>query len=87
MCVTPLVTDYMIVGARAMGMSFLDELINSSKDVDAIIVDTRAAQGGHWNDAYSFVKLHTPALTYGVCSRPLGDGGSDLASKALILEH
>ena len=87
MCVTPLVTDYMIVGARAMGMSFLDELINSSKDVEAIIVDTRAAPGGHWNDAYSFVRLHQPALTYGVCSRTLGDGGSDLASKALILEH
>merc|ERR1712013_724153 len=87
MSVTPLVTDYMIVGAGAMGMSFLEELITSSKDVEAIIIDTRAAPGGHWNDAYSFVRLHQPALTYGVCSRPLGDGGADLASKALILEH
>merc|ERR1711970_888399 len=87
MSVTPLVTDYMIVGAGAMGMSFLEELITSSKDVEAIIVDTRAAPGGHWNDAYSFVELHQPALTYGVCSRALGDGGADLASKALILEH
>lgn len=85
--VTPLVTDYLVVGAGAMGMSFLEELITSSTDVEAIIVDTRAAPGGHWNDAYSFVRLHQPALTYGVNSRTLGAGGPDLASKALIFQH
>jgi len=85
--VTPLVTDYLIVGAGAMGMSFLEELITNNPAVEAIIVDNRAAPGGHWNDAYSFVRLHQPALTYGVNSRKLGEGGSDLASKALILEH
>lgn len=85
--VTPLVTDYLVMGAGAMGMSFLEELITNSTDVEAIIVDTRAAPGGHWNDAYSFVRLHQPALTYGVNSRKLGAGGPDLASKALILQH
>merc|ERR1712142_790146 len=70
-----------------MGMSFLEELITTSDDMEAIIVDTRAAPGGHWNDAYSFVRLHQPALTYGVSSRTLGTGGADLASKAMILEH
>ena len=81
-----LTTDYLIVGAGAMGMGFLDELINSS-EMEAIIVDRRDKPGGHWNDAYSFVRLHQPALTYGVNSRSLGVGGSDLASKSQILSH
>ena len=38
-----LITDYLIVGAGAMGLGFLDELINSSTDMEAIIVDTRSA--------------------------------------------
>jgi len=84
---TQLTTDYLVVGAGAMGMCFLEELITSSKDIEAIIIDVRAAPGGHWNDAYSFVRLHQPALTYGVNSRTLGAGGADLASKALILQH
>ena len=83
-----LLTDYLIVGAGAMGLGFLDELINSSTDVEAIIVDTRSAPGGHWNDAYDFVRLHQPANTYGVNSRSLGSGNLwDLASKPEILEH
>ena len=83
-----LLTDYLIVGAGAMGLGFLDELINSSTDMEAIIVDTRSAPGGHWNDAYDFVRLHQPAITYGVNSRSLGSGDPwDLASKPEILEH
>eukprot|EP00092_Neocalanus_flemingeri_P030778 GFUD01033429.1.p1 GENE.GFUD01033429.1~~GFUD01033429.1.p1 ORF type:complete len:486 (-),score=94.83 GFUD01033429.1:107-1420(-) len=70
-----------------MGMSFLEELITSSEGIEAIIVDSRAAPGGHWNDAYSFVRLHQPAITYGLNSRTLGSGGADLASKAQILQH
>ena len=70
-----------------MGMGFLDELINNSSDLQAIIVDKRDKPGGHWNDAYSFVRLHQPALTYGVNSRTLGVGGVDLASKSQILSH
>ena len=85
--VTRLATDYLVIGAGAMGMSFLEELITNSPSIEAIIVDTRSAPGGHWNDAYSFVRLHQPALTYGVNSRTLGAGGADLASKVLILEH
>jgi hypothetical protein len=84
---TVLLTDYLVVGAGAMGMPFLDELIRSSTDVEAIILDMRAAPGGHWNDAYDFVRLHQPAETYGVPSRSLGSGGGDLASKPQILEH
>ena len=82
-----LTTDYLIIGAGTMGMCFLDELINTSSSLEAIIVDERDKPGGHWNDSYSFVRLHQPAVTYGVNSRPLGVGGSDLASKSQILSH
>ena len=86
--VNNLLTDYLIVGAGAMGLAFLEELIRSSTDMEAIIVDTRSAPGGHWNDAYDFVRLHQPAITYGLNSRSLGSGDPyDLASKPEILEH
>merc|ERR1711936_1346681 len=85
--VTKLTTDYLIIGAGAMGLGFLEELILNSADLEAIIVDRRDKPGGHWNDAYSFVRLHQPAGTYGVNSRSLGMGGPDLASKSLILSH
>ena len=82
-----LTTDYLIIGAGTMGMCFLDELINNSSSLTAIIVDQRDKPGGHWTDAYSFVRLHQPALTYGVNSRGLGVGGPDQASKSQILSH
>ena len=75
-------TDYLIVGAGVMGMGFLDEMIRNSRQLEAVIVDIRDKPGGHWNDAYPFVRLHQPALTYGVNSRTLGVGGADLASKS-----
>jgi hypothetical protein len=64
-------TDYLVVGSGAMGMSFVDTLLTES-DARVIIVDRRPHPGGHWNDAYSFVRLHTPSAFYGVPSRPLG---------------
>ena len=41
-------TDYLIIGAGALGMGFLDELIRNSEDFQAIIVDVRDKPGGHW---------------------------------------
>jgi len=35
------------------------------------------SRGGHWNDAYPYVKLHQPSSYYGVNSRPLGLGKID----------
>ena len=84
---TQLTTDYLIVGAGAFGLGFLEELILNSNNLQAVIVDKRDKPGGHWNDAYSFVRLHQPACTYGVNSRSLGVGGPDLASKSQILAH
>lgn len=68
--------DYLIVGAGAAGMAFADTLLSDS-DATMIIVDRRHRPGGHWNDAYPFVRLHGPSVNYGVNSRPLGSGRID----------
>lgn len=66
-------TDYLVIGAGASAMAFTDSLITESGDVDVVMVDRRDRPGGHWNDAYPFVRLHQPAAFYGVNSRPLGN--------------
>lgn len=65
--------DYLVVGAGAMGMAFVDAL-TASADVSVAIVDRRHGAGGHWLDAYGFVRLHQASAFYGVASRPLGGG-------------
>lgn len=64
-------TDYLVVGAGAAGMAFTDALVADS-DAEVVMVDRRHCPGGHWNDAYPFVRLHQPAAYYGVNSRSLG---------------
>ena len=66
-------TDYLVVGAGAMGMAFTDALIDHA-DVHVTLVDRRHATGGHWRDAYPFVQLHQASLFYGVASTVLGNG-------------
>lgn len=41
------------------------------------IVDERDQPGGHWVDAYDFVRTHQPAALYGVNSTPLGQDRID----------
>lgn len=69
-------TDYLVVGAGAVGLAFVDTLIDQC-DADVVIVDRHGKPGGHWNDAYSFVALHQPSAFYGVNSMPLGSGRKD----------
>lgn len=66
-------TDYLVVGAGAAAMAFVDALIDHS-DAEAVLVDRRHAPGGHWLDAYPFVRLHQASVFYGVASTQLGDG-------------
>ncbi|MEQ1873848.1 MAG: FAD/NAD(P)-binding protein [Ilumatobacteraceae bacterium] len=68
-----LTTDYLVIGAGAMGMAFTDALIDHA-DVHVTIVDRRDAPGGHWVDAYPFVRLHQASVFYGVASTVLGSG-------------
>lgn len=64
-------TDYLVVGAGAMGMAFVDSLIEHS-DADVVMVERRHRAGGHWLDSYPFVQLHQPSANYGVNSTVLG---------------
>lgn len=66
-------TDYLVVGAGAMGMAFTDSLIDHA-DVHVTVVDRRHGPGGHWQDAYPFVQLHQASVFYGVGSTVLGTG-------------
>ena len=69
-------TDYLIIGAGAVGLAFADTLLEQS-EARITIVDRHGKPGGHWNDAYSFVALHQPSAFYGVDSIPLGENRKD----------
>ncbi|MFI5307302.1 MAG: hypothetical protein ACHQ53_08120 [Polyangiales bacterium] len=68
--------DYLVTGTGAAGMAFVDALITDS-EARIVMVDRRHAPGGHWNDAYPFVRLHQPSAYYGVNSLPLGEDRID----------
>ena len=65
--------DYLVVGAGAMGMAFADAVIDHS-DARVVMVDRRHGVGGHWLEAYPFVRLHQSSAFYGVPSTMLGGG-------------
>lgn len=89
-------TDYLVIGAGATAMAFVDTLLSES-DASIAMVDRHHRPGGHWNDAYPFVKLHQPSAFYGVASRELSSWTKDrtglnkglygLASGAEVLSH
>ena len=89
-------TDYLVVGAGATAMSFVDTLLSETA-ADVTMVDRRYRPGGHWNDAYPFVRLHQPSASYGVSSRELSNWTKDktglnqglygLVSAAEVLAH
>src|SRR2546423_15376507 len=64
-------TDYLVVGGGASAMAFTDSLLAAS-DARVVLVDRRHRPGGHWLDAYPFVRLHQPSAGYGGSSPPLG---------------
>lgn len=63
--------DYLVVGAGATGLAFTDALIDHA-DARVVVVDRRDGVGGHWRDAYPFVRLHQASAFYGVASTVLG---------------
>lgn len=89
-------SDYLIIGAGAMGMAFADVIMSESR-ATMTIVDRHHQPGGHWNLAYPYVRLHQPSSFYGVNSRALGadridtagnnKGLYELASKAEICAY
>ena len=80
-------TDYLIIGAGAMSMGFADVILAEDPAAQIVMVDRHANPGGHWNDAYPFVRLHQPAAFYGLHSTSLGRGGEDLSSGANLVAY
>jgi len=66
--------DYLVVGAGATGMAFTDALIDHAPHARVALVDRRHGVGGHWLEAYPFVRLHQASAFYGVASTLLGSG-------------
>ena len=62
--------DYLVVGAGAAGMAFTDALFDHA-GVSVVMVDRRHGVGGHWLDAYPFVRLQQASVFYGVASTVL----------------
>lgn len=54
-------------------MAFADAVTDHA-DVRVALVDRRHGPGGHWLDAYPFVRLHQASCFYGVASTVLGTG-------------
>ena len=73
-------TDYLVVGAGATGLAFVDALA-AAADVEVTLVDRQPAPGGHWLHAYPFIRLHTPSAYYGVNSLALGVDRIDQAGE------
>lgn len=76
--------DYLVIGAGATGMAFVDSLLQgihlenknaagNSKDtpMKIVLMDQHATPGGQWHDSYNFVRLHQPSAMYGVESTKL----------------
>ena len=71
-------TDYLVVGSGASGLAFADTLVaEGCPMLELTLVDRRPGPGGHWLDAYPFVRLHTPSAYYGVNSLLLGEDRID----------
>ena len=90
-------TDYFVIGTGAMGMAFADALFDLSDDAHITLVDRHHRPGGHWNDAYPFVRLHQPSAFYGLNAQPLGgdaidttganQGLAEMATGQAVLDH
>lgn len=97
MSASALETDYLVIGTGATAMAFVDTLLSEQADAKVLMVDRHHRPGGHWNEAYSFVRLHQPSEFYGVASRELSHSIKDsdgfnagmygLASGAQVLDY
>jgi len=63
--------DYLVVGAGAASLAFIDTLLTELPETKIVLIDKKKAPGGHWVDAYGFVRLHQPSRIYGIASLQL----------------
>ena len=55
-------TDHLVIGTGGSVMAFVDTPLDET-DAGVQIVDRHVRPGGHWDDAYPFVRLHQPAAS------------------------
>lgn len=82
---TRLVCDYLVVGAGATSMAFIDTLLTELPSTKIVLVDKKDSPGGHWVDSYGFVRLHQPSLLYGVSSKQLEGSWMNLLFRSFTL--
>jgi len=66
-----LICDYLVVGAGAAPLAFIDTILTELPQSKVILIDKKAVPGGQWVDAYGYVHLHQPSLVYGLSSKQL----------------
>lgn len=49
--------DYFVTGTGGTAMAFVDTLLTEAPDARVVMVDHHHRPGGHWNDAYPYVRL------------------------------
>ena len=79
-------TDYLVVGAGAMGMAFTDALIDHA-DVHVTLVDRRHAAGGHWHRRVSVRPVAPGVRVLRVASTVLGSGVVQLSGPEAGLQE
>lgn len=78
---------YAVIGAGQTGLLFTHRCVVAQAGTVAL-VDRRESIGGHWNDAYSFVRLHQPKGAYGIeVGSWRGNVERDLATRDEVLQH
>ena len=80
-----LACDYLVVGAGAASIAFIDTLLTHLPTTSIILVDKNPVPGGHWVHAYGYVHLHQPSLLYGVPSRQLEGNWAKLLLRKFTL--
>ena len=63
--------DYLVIGAGAGSLPFIDTLLTELPSAKIVLVDRYSAPGGHWNNDYDYVRLHQPSILYGIASKQL----------------
>ena len=44
--------DYLVIGAGAASLAFVDTLLTELPEIKIILIDKKEIPGGHWVDAY-----------------------------------
>ncbi|KAL3804934.1 hypothetical protein ACHAW5_006791 [Stephanodiscus triporus] len=71
MSATQLLCDYLVIGAGVASIAFIDTVLTEHPTTKIVLVDKNPVPGGHWVNAYGYVRLHQPSVVYGVASRQL----------------